>query len=98
MMTIGMRNACSANTDRNSKQPDQIVLPTIHSLPRKPMSNNIQVPEPPARQSLLADGKFDAERSEEARLAADFTRLYHQYRRAGYECYERLESPSVWHE
>gem|GEM_PF-3717374 len=42
--------------------------------------------------------EYDAEQAEEARLATEFSRLHHLYRRAGYEYYERLKSTSDWHD
>ena len=47
-------------------------------------------------EPILTDHEYDTQQADQARLMAEFTRLYQQYRRAGYECYgQMLQSDST---
>lgn len=62
------------------------------------MTNELQRLSQPPKQAGPIIHDLDADLAEEARLAAEFERLFHQYRRAGYEYYQRLKFDSDWHE
>jgi len=55
------------------------------------MTNEFQRLSQPTKQALPTVHALDVDLADEARLAADFFRLCQQYRRAGYEYYQRVQ-------